>query len=358
MPPPNFGHSMLYKALMESRFVQEFDVVFFNMKFWSYEKHKKVTAAKLFKFIQYYFQFLGLLISKRPDYVLYAISFDKMPFLKDFVFCMTARILGRKVILHDMGQYLGELYEAATPLMRKLIRVMLKNMTGSIVLGEATRKIYQGFMDLKDVHSVPGAVEDSSGLFPEVQPDEKDGKVNVLFFSFLQKSKGVWVALQAMPRVISQNPRVHFTFAGPAESEQFVADMRDFVKKNNLEKYFDYVGYVGDEDKRIEYFRQSDIYIFPTLRDVFGLVLLHAMAEGRPVVASREGAVPEIVDDGLTGFLVPKGDDAALAEKILFLARDPQTRALMGQRARQKYEWLYTLEAYSQRMIDVFKVAD
>ena len=51
LPPPNFGHSMLYQALMESRFVQEFDVVFFNMKFWSYEKHKKVTVAKLFKFI-------------------------------------------------------------------------------------------------------------------------------------------------------------------------------------------------------------------------------------------------------------------------------------------------------------------
>ena len=108
LPPPNFGHSMIYKALMESQFVSEFDVVFFNMKFWSYEKHKKVTLAKLFKFIQYYFQFILLIITKRPQYVLYAISFDKLPFMKDFVFCMTAWMLGRKVILHDMGQYLRE----------------------------------------------------------------------------------------------------------------------------------------------------------------------------------------------------------------------------------------------------------
>lgn len=354
LPPPNFGHSMIYKALMESRFVSEFDVVFFNMKFWSYEKHKKVTVAKLFKFIQYYFQFIGLIISCRPQYVLYAISFDKLPFVKDFVFCMTAKVLGRKVILHDMGQYLRELDAALSPFTRKLLRLMMKNISGSIVLGEVTRQVYQGFMDVNRVYAVPGAVADSIHLAPGVARRPAAEKVNVLFFSFLQKSKGIWTALHAMPKVIAQDPNIFFTFAGPAESEAFVAEMKDFITKNNLEKHFEYVGYVGDDTKRTEYFRRSDIYIFPTLRDVFGLVLLHAMAESLPVAASREGAVPEIVDDGKTGFLFPKGDEAALAEKILLLAKDPALRAKMGLEGRAKYEKVYTLDRYAQRMIEVF----
>jgi glycosyltransferase involved in cell wall biosynthesis len=355
LPPPNFGHSMIYKALMESQFVGEFDVVFFNMKFWSYEKHKKVTIAKLFKFIQYYFQFVGLVITKQPDYVLYAISFDKLPFLKDFVFCLTARILGRKVILHDMGQYLGELDQALSPSMQKLLRLMLKQMSGSIVLGEVTRQVYQGFMDLNRVHAVPGAVADSIQLAPDVKHDSAGDRVTVLFFSFLQKSKGIWTALQAMPLVVAQNPQVYFKFGGPAESEQFIAEMNDFIKKNHLENHFEYAGYIGDEIKRTEFFRCSDIYIFPTLRDVFGLVLLHAMSERLPVIASREGAVPEIVDDGQTGFLFPKGDHQALAEKILQLAKDPISRTQLGRAGRLKYEKMYTLDAYAERMIAVFK---
>lgn len=355
LPPPNFGHSMLYKALMESRFVHEFDVVFFNMKFWSYEKHKKVTVAKIFKFIQYYFQFIGLIISRRPKYILYAISFDKMPFLKDFVFCMTARFLRRKVILHDMGQYVKELYDSSSNFKQKLIRWMLKEMTASIVLGEATRKVYVGLMDINRVFAVPGAVADSVGLIPEIKREAVGERVNVLFFSFLQKSKGIWTALNAMKLVVAQNLNVHFIFAGPAESEQFIVEMKDFIKKNNLNNHFDYVGYVGEEEKRTEYFRKCDIYIFPTLRDVFGLVLLHAMAESRPVVASIEGAVPEIVADGETGFLFPKGDANALAEKILLLVKDPQARVIMGSSGRKKYEQFYTLESYANRMVDVFK---
>ncbi len=355
LPPPNFGHSMLYKALLESRFALEFDVVFFNIKFWSYEQHKKVTLVKLFKFIAYYFEFIWLIFSRRPQYVLYAMSFDKMPFLKDFVFCMTARLLGCKVILHDMGQYLRELYDSSTKFFQGLIRFMLKQMTASIVLGQVTRKVYEGFMDMNRVYAVAGAVADSVNLLPLIKREPSVDKVRVLFFSFLQKSKGVWVALEAMVQVIAQNPNVHFIFAGPAESEEFIVQMKEFIRKNNLGENFEYAGYIGDEEKRTQYFRQADIFIFPTLRDVFGLVLLHAMAESCPVVASLEGAVPEIVSDGETGFLFSKADCSVLAEKILLLAKNREMRVIMGKNGRLKYEGIYTLEAYATRMIDVFE---
>ncbi len=337
---------------MESDFVHEFDVTFFNMKFWSYAKHKKVTLTKLLKFIQYYFQFIWLIVTHRPQYVLYAMSFDKLPFLKDFVFCMTGHFLGRKIIVHDMGQYLRELDLSVSPFQKKLLRFMMRRVNASIVLGEVTRKVYEGFMDVNRVYAVPGAVADSKFL---PGPRNTQDQIRVLYFSFLQKSKGVWTALQAMPKVVEKNPKVQFTFAGPIESEQFLNEINEYIDKNKLNGHFTYVGYVGDEQKRTEYFRQSDIFIFPTLRDVFGLVLLHAMAEGVPVIASREGAIPEIVDDGQTGFLFSKGDDTSLSEKILALSNDAQLRATLGQRGREKYEKVYTLDSYAKRMIDVFR---
>ena len=81
-----FGHSAMYKILMESAFVEAFEITFLDMRFWSYEKHKKVTLSKLLKLIKYFFQYVYLILRRRPRYVLYNMSFDKMPFLKDVLF--------------------------------------------------------------------------------------------------------------------------------------------------------------------------------------------------------------------------------------------------------------------------------
>ena len=107
--------------------------------------------------------------------------------------------------------------------------------------------------------------------------------------------------------------------------------------------------------ERTKIFRQADIFIFPTLRDVFGLVLLHAMAEGLPIVASREGTVPEIVPDATNSLLVEKGDAKALADKALLLADDSRLRQKMGQANRRRFEEKYTIEKYGQAMINAFK---
>ena len=57
LPPPNFGHSMMYKMLMDSKFVDEFDIIFLNMKFWSYKQHKKVTIYKILFAVRIYSNF-------------------------------------------------------------------------------------------------------------------------------------------------------------------------------------------------------------------------------------------------------------------------------------------------------------
>ncbi|MDE2028274.1 MAG: glycosyltransferase family 4 protein [Candidatus Omnitrophica bacterium] len=351
LPPPYFGHSMLYKMLMASSFPDAFDVKFLNMRFWTYGTDKKVTIQKLFKMVQYFLKFKWILIFWRPRYVLYNSSFYKMPFLKDLLFCSMAILAGSRLVIHDHGQYVRELDESLTGLKKKSLRWMLRHMHASIIMGQKVRQDYEALSAPQKLLVVPGTVEDTRDI--KVDSVKAEGRTNVLYFSYMSRSKGVFTAFEGLDLVLQEREEVTVTFGGPLEGP----DVREALEKFQLNYpgRIYYAGYVEDVAERTRLFRQADIFIFPTLRDVFGLVLLHAMAEGLPIVASREGTIPEIVPDGKNGLLFEKGDARALAGNILKLVFDSDLRNQMGQANRRRFEEQYTLEKYGQAMVDAFK---
>ncbi len=352
LPPPYFGHSMLYEMLMKSSLPSIFDVKFLNMHFWSYETNNQVTGSKLLKLLKYYSHFILLIASFRPTYILYNISFYKMPFLKDFLFCATGILLGRRVIIHDHGQYVQELYHSLPGWQKRMLRWMLKHAAGSIVMGESVRPVYQGLMDNSKIFVVPGVVEDTKNL--DIKPDRTtENSLNILYFSHMSQSKGVFIAFDALALVLQTNRSVKVTFGGPMQSKE-VASRLEQLQKEYPDRVR-YLGYIEDVNKRTAIFRGADIFIFPTLRDVFGLVLLHAMAEGKAIVASREGTIPEIVMDGKTGFLCEKGKFEDFAKKILELLSDSNLRNEFSLAARKRFESVYCLEHYGKQMVEAFK---
>lgn len=336
---------------MGSSFPSIFDVQFLDMHFWSYETNKKVTGDKLFKLVKYYCRYLWLILSFRPVYILYNISFYKLPFLKDFLFCSTGVLLGRQVVLHDHGQYVLELHEALPGWQKGMLRWMLRHSAASIIMGEKVRPGYDGLMLQERLFVVPGTVQDTKDL--QAGPSRKDTDVNVLYFSHLSRDKGVFVAFDAVPFILQGNKDVRLTLTGPIENDAVVARL-DALQKE-FPGRISYLGYIDQARERTRIFRSADIFIFPTLRDVFGLVLLHAMAEGLPIVASREGTIPEILPDEDHGLLFEKGNAQALAAKVLTLVEDGPRRRAMGLANRERFEKVYSLEKYGAYMINAFK---
>jgi glycosyltransferase involved in cell wall biosynthesis len=88
-------------------------------------------------------------------------------------------------------------------------------------------------------------------------------------------------------------------------------------------------------DELFELFRQADIFVLPTIGETYGLVICEAMASGLPVVATNVGAIPEIVEDGVSGVLVPPNSPSALADSLQRLVRQPEQRRSMGERGLQ-----------------------
>ena len=87
--------------------------------------------------------------------------------------------------------------------------------------------------------------------------------------------------------------------------------------------------------------------------ECFSLVLLEAMEHGLPCISTTEGGIPGIIDDGKTGFLVPKHDVAVLADKIQLLLNDSVLRSNMSKAGREKFEKEFTLEVFEKRMVEV-----
>jgi glycosyltransferase involved in cell wall biosynthesis len=92
-----------------------------------------------------------------------------------------------------------------------------------------------------------------------------------------------------------------------------------------------------------------------TTGEPFGQVIIEGMAAGKPIVATNGGGVPEIVEDGTTGILVPMGDAPAMAEAICRMLADPGKAREMGRRGRQRVESHFTLERTARRVEDVYR---
>ncbi len=101
-------------------------------------------------------------------------------------------------------------------------------------------------------------------------------------------------------------------------------------------------------------YQSADLFVLPTHFEAFGLVFMEAMAAGLPIVGSRINAIPEMVTDGETGWLVPPGDRQALAQSLQMLVNDAALRRRMGQAGRQTAERRFDARANFQRLEALF----
>lgn len=120
-----------------------------------------------------------------------------------------------------------------------------------------------------------------------------------------------------------------------------------------------------DDDELARLYRRARVLVLPSVEqtcygrriavsELLGLAVIEAMASGTPVVCSRVGGVPEVVEDGVTGFLVPPGDTGALGDRLGALLGDPGGAERMGRRARELVLERFTWAACAQRCLDAY----
>jgi glycosyltransferase involved in cell wall biosynthesis len=132
-----------------------------------------------------------------------------------------------------------------------------------------------------------------------------------------------------------------------------MSSLRQFVTEHRLGKRVHFVPFQSNVAAALS---DLEVLIHASLRpEPFGRVIIEAMAMRKPVIASKAGGPLEIVDDGINGFLVPPGDDAELAEKIVLLLTNPELASQLGHEAYLKTRRCHTIEQHVEAVSRVYR---
>ena len=163
--------------------------------------------------------------------------------------------------------------------------------------------------------------------------------------------KGVEYLIKALPLIVEVFPQATLTIIGDGPDK---GNLLDQAKALQIEKHVQFVGWVENKDL-ITYYEKASIVVVPSAwAEAFGLVTLEAMSAGRPVIGTRVGGIPEVIDDGVNGYLVEPKNPEQIAEKALKLLSEEELLKELGRNARKKAE-TFSIEKYVENLIKLYE---
>lgn len=174
----------------------------------------------------------------------------------------------------------------------------------------------------------------------------------------IQEWKGHRTVLEALRILRRDFPDLHCLFVGGLSpivdrDQAFFADLKRYIEINDLHENVTFTGFRNDIP---DLMNAMDVVLHASLQpEPFGRVLIEAMALEKPVIATDIGGPKEIIEDGVSGYLLPPADPVALAHTIKRLITDPALRAEIGNNALRNVNERFTLTRYSDRIHSIYR---
>ena len=228
-----------------------------------------------------------------------------------------------------------------------------------IVVSEAVKKHWEGYVMGRPITRIYNGIdttvfEHTEGSLRQELKISADATL-ISMIGRVNHWKGQGYFLDIAKEILKAHPDTKFVIAGDAYkgNEHLIDLLVEKIKAGGLVNSVHYIGYRTDIANILN---SSDIFVLPsTLPDPFPTVILEAMASAKPVVATNHGGATEMVSDGQTGLLIPFNDVHMAATQISMLLTDRDTIKIMGQNARTRIKEHYSLDAFRNAILKVFK---
>ena len=190
------------------------------------------------------------------------------------------------------------------------------------------------------------------------RPPTQERKNLVVYAGRLERRKGVSTIAGALPAVFKSFPAAEFLFIGTDGTDRDGRKWSDKLREAVDPKHRGQLTFEQkSRDNIIQSYQEAAVCILPSIWENFPYGLLEAMSCGTSVVATHSGGFPELIEDGVSGFLVPVGDSEALAARIAELLAKPQLRDDIGRNARKRVEERFSVEQVLPTMVLAYEHA-
>lgn len=166
-----------------------------------------------------------------------------------------------------------------------------------------------------------------------------------------ERYKGMDTLITALPRLLTRWPELQLVLVGTGDDRAWLEDL---TEKNGVLRHVHFLTGLNYSELAACYIA-CEIFALPSRGEGFGLVYLEAMACGKPVIGGAHGGAPEIIEDGVTGYVVPHGDPIYLATSIEALLADPPHAKEMGARGRRRTEHEFRFNTFAKSLKKILR---
>lgn len=251
----------------------------------------------------------------------------------------------KRVILHDHDGEFAKTFEKSGEAYRCDVRETFGIADRVIVLSEEWRDYFaENVCDQKNIIVV------HNGVNVPTKPCSPCSHQDILFLGRLDARKSPDVLLRASREVLARFPNVKIIFGGDGEVEK----NKKLAEELGIARNCEFHGWVSGLDREA-LFARAGVYCLPSKNEGLPMSVLEAMARGIPTVATAVGGVPQVIEDGKSGFLIDVDDVDGLAVKLLILLDSQQSRASIGSAGREKIKQEFSVEGSIDKILNVYE---
>ena len=337
------GVSTHVNLLMESGLADEFEVVHFQV---GSEGRDESAIGKFIRLLLSPFLLAATIIFRHASIVHINTSLNTRAYWRDLMYLAVAKALGARVLYQVHGGELPHRFFAKSPFLTSFLRKTLMAPDLVVVLAQCELTAYRQFVPEQRVVVLPNGIDCSAFATVPLVRSSPEHPLHLLYIGRIARDKGLYELLQGVRLAHELGVDTRLIIAGHGAEE---GRLRRYAQALGITARVCFIGPVFGADK-VKLLSGSDVLLLPSYSEGLPYALLEAMAAGVPVIATPVGAIPDVVSDGIHGFLVPQRDGKAIAEALAVLAGDRERISWMSRACKRRIRAAFSIDRLAQEL--------
>lgn len=315
------------------------------------QKSGKTSLGNLLRAVDQYIRFLVAVRRFRP-HIVHIHTSQGIAWLKDAFYVWIGKANHCRVVLHMHGGHFDDFYRASSRPVQRLTLLLIKRADMVIAVSDEWKTRVGAVLPLSNSVVLRNCIDVQS--FTPASAAENHHTPSALFLGRVGKAKGAFDLLEALRLLAQQNTPLNIWVCGEEENKGDLRQAEMQAKIYDLQSQYQLMGRVGGELKQ-QLLQDANLFVLPSHDEALPMAILEAMASGLPIVSTTVGGIPELVREGVNGYMVKPGDVAALADRLARLAANPDLRKSMGAQSRAIAEAELDVPPYIQQLLHLYQ---